>query len=99
MSSSTDYPIQLNCQANICFQDLCIRVKPLKDPNEIEAKDTNGYTPLMRAVLEGNLDEVKAPVYKGANIETKDDQQGKTALEWAIHGKHQIVVDVLTDRK
>mmetsp|Transcript_2476 Transcript_2476/g.3375 ORF Transcript_2476/g.3375 Transcript_2476/m.3375 type:complete len:1019 (-) Transcript_2476:403-3459(-) len=64
------------------------------DPNE---KDTDGFTPLMRAVIEGHLEIASLLVDGGAKIEAKD-KFGCTPLMVAVMKGHLAAVSVLIDR-
>ena len=58
----------------------------------VEAKDNNGYTPLIKASKKGHLDTVKFLVEEcHANVEAKSNK-GETALYWAKrNGKRDVV--------
>ena len=60
----------------------------------IDVKDTQGFTPLMKASFGGHLDVVKFLVDIGADVNAK--YQGVlTALHFAEVGDHQNVVHLL----
>lgn len=57
----------------------------------INEKDGMGFTPLIRACAEGNLDLTKSLIEKYADIEAKNND-GRTALMWACeNGSVEIV--------
>jgi ankyrin repeat protein len=64
------------------------------DPN---APLPGGETPLMTAARTGTLDAVKALVSHRANVDSKDDRRGQTALMWAAAEGHAAVVQTLID--
>ena len=64
------------------------------DPN---APLPGGETPLMTAARTGALASVKALVARGANVDSKDDRRGQTALMWAAAEGHAVVVQALID--
>ncbi|MCX6992386.1 MAG: ankyrin repeat domain-containing protein [Kiritimatiellaeota bacterium] len=61
---------------------------------DINAKDKDGYTPLMAAAINGNLDVVKVLVDKGADVNARAED-GNTALELAKVNRHPDVVEFL----
>ncbi|NOY41481.1 MAG: hypothetical protein GXP26_06555 [Planctomycetes bacterium] len=71
----------------------------LKHKAETEARDTRGYTPLMRAAKKGSAEVVKLLLEAGANINAKPEVGEWSALCLAIHGKHQETVQLLVDRR
>ncbi|MFC1563373.1 ankyrin repeat domain-containing protein [candidate division KSB1 bacterium] len=64
------------------------------DPKIIDSPDKSGYTPLIRAAIEGHLEIVRYLVEKGANIEAKERYQ-MTPLFWAINRKHSDIAEYL----
>ena len=61
---------------------------------DIEAKDINGVTPLIRASCQGYKDIVEVLLKNGANVHSKDNNNG-TAIEDAYFMKHFNIVDLL----
>jgi ankyrin repeat protein len=55
----------------------------------------SGETPLMRCARSGGVAAVKALLAAKANVEAKDNEQGQTALMWAVAQKHPDVVAAL----
>jgi ankyrin repeat protein len=51
-------------------------------------------TPLMLAARNGEDEAVRLLVQKGADVKPKD-KLGRTALDWAIHGRCKAVVQYL----
>lgn len=45
----------------------------------------------------GNLDRVSALLAQGANIEARDSKHGATALMWAAHEGHLMVLEFLVE--
>ncbi len=64
------------------------------DPN---VKTNHGYTPLMFAAQVGNHQALEALIQAGANIEAQED--GQTALLWAVIRRHPVVVADLIKAK
>lgn len=63
----------------------------------INEKDSMGFTPLIRACAEGNLDLVKSLIEKGADIEAKNND-GRTALMWACENGIIEIVSFLVEK-
>ncbi|TPX38480.1 hypothetical protein SeMB42_g04911 [Synchytrium endobioticum] len=57
-------------------------------------KDSNGWTPLMKASYKGHLELVRSLITRGADVK-EFDKLGCTALVWACLGCHEDVVDAL----
>ena len=70
----------------------------LEDSQKVETKDSLKRTPLIHAVLEGNLDTVKALVEKKADINAEDDLKRTPLILAAYHG-HSEVVTLLVNKK
>ncbi|KAF3937098.1 Ankyrin-1 [Dactylella cylindrospora] len=63
---------------------------------DLEIKDKDGCTPLLRAAQRGSLDIVRLLVEAGANLET-EDEEGRTPLSWAGWNRHDNVVKYLLE--
>ena len=61
---------------------------------DVNAKDNDGYTPLMAAAINGNPDVVKVLMEKGADVNARAED-GNTALELAKVNRHPDVVEFL----
>ena len=59
----------------------------------LEAKDINNYTPIMRAIAYDHLSTVKKLLEYGCKVDTEVRHQ-KTLLEWAIENDYNVLVDV-----
>ena len=55
----------------------------------------SGETPLMRCARTGNAEAVKLLLMRKADVSSKDNEQGQTALMWAIAQKHPAVTQTL----
>lgn len=66
----------------------------LHDGANIEARETNGTTPLMSAAEQGNVPLVSLLLENGANVLT-EDEQSETALSHAARGGWVHVVNLL----
>ncbi|HEY4180091.1 MAG TPA: ankyrin repeat domain-containing protein [Kofleriaceae bacterium] len=69
-------------------------------PRNVEQKDDNGWTALMTAAQMGKVDDIKALLARGANIEARDPKVygGETPLLIALElGQHDAAV-LLLDR-
>jgi ankyrin repeat protein len=68
-------------------------------PN-LEAKDASGWTALMSAAEMGKVDEIKALLAKGANLEASDPKvyDGATPLVLALHFDQHDAAMLLLDR-
>jgi len=64
---------------------------------EVDPKIEGGFTPLMYAAREGNLEVVKLLVGKGAKANAQS-KEGETALKLAEKGGHVEVVKFLRGR-
>ena len=62
---------------------------------DIDSIDTEGRTPLLRAVRSGHEAVVKLLIEKGASVHSKD-KEGRTPLWWAAENKHKATVKLLT---
>jgi len=66
----------------------------------VNAKDSNGWTPLHEGVRGGYSDVVSILINKGANINERTNHgRGGTALWWAIeqHGSDHEIVSLLEE--
>ena len=78
-------------------QTIIILKNKLNDPDNINKKDSNEFTKLMKAVYAGYIDVVKNLVGKGADVNIKNNQ-GNTALMIAIEkGNIDIVQFLVVD--
>jgi len=59
--------------------------------SKIDARDNEGYTPLMWASLNGQVNAVATLVTLGANLNIQD-REGYSALMWATQNKHVTIV-------
>lgn len=64
---------------------------------DIDEKDDMGFTPLIRACAEGNLDLTKSLIEKGVDIEAKNND-GRTALMWACENGVIEIVSFLVEK-
>ncbi len=64
---------------------------------DVNAKSTNGWTPLMYISATGNKEIVSLLIVKGANINEKNNQ-GQTPLFFAAHWGHAELVNLLIER-
>ena len=62
------------------------------NPNAAAA---SGETPLMRCARTGNVAAVKSLLARKADVSARDNEQGQTALMWAIAQKHPAVAEAL----
>lgn len=65
--------------------------------SELESRDSDGHTPLIRAAWQGNAAAVQQLLDKGAKIESTDAKQGRTPLSFASLGGHVAIVRLLLD--
>lgn len=66
----------------------------LRDGANIEARETNGTTPLMKAAEHGSVPQVSLLLESGADVST-EDEQSETALIYAARGGWVHVVNLL----
>ncbi|KAI9879865.1 MAG: hypothetical protein M1830_006717 [Pleopsidium flavum] len=64
----------------------------------IEARNYQGRTAIIQAAKHGNREIVRLLIGKGADVAVKDNEVGRTALQWAILYGHEAVVCLLRDR-
>lgn len=53
---------------------------------------------LFDAVVKGNIEQVKAALSEGADINYKDKREGNTPLIWAAHGGHIEIARLLIQK-
>ena len=80
--------------AAISQNDLISIERLLRDGANIEARGTNGMTPLMQASEQGTIPVISLFLERDANPNAKDEQ-GETALSWAARGGWVRVVNLL----
>ena len=69
-------------------------------PQNLDIRNSNGYTCLHEAVLNGHLDITKVLISKGDNVNTKECKCGATVLHMAIdRGDIQMVSYLLSKRE
>jgi ankyrin repeat protein len=66
--------------------------------NAVNATSVNGYTPLYRAISEGNNNIAKLLIEKGANVNAMN-KKGITPLHYAIYSKNFKTVEFLIEKK
>ena len=64
---------------------------------QIDAKDKEGRTALLRAATSGQVGNIKVLLNAGADLTAKDND-GKTALALALEAENNDVVNVLKER-
>lgn len=80
-----------------CEYGIVETVKKLLDESLVNAKSNrNGYTPLILASLNNNVDIVKLLIQFGCDIDEIDDK-GNTALILASTRRHSDVINILLD--
>ena len=62
---------------------------------EVQGGELGTYSPLMLASARGFEDVVRWLIVGGANVNAQSYEDGKTALDWAIDGKHYEVQKIL----
>ena len=63
---------------------------------ECNVKDSDGFTPLIYAVIGGYKDVVGVLLSHGARIEATDDQR-RSALHWAVVHRREVLLKVLLE--
>src|SRR6266700_3517366 len=58
----------------------------------------SGETPLMQCARTGNADAVKSLLARKADVDAKENEQGQTALMWAVAQKHPAAAQALVAR-
>jgi ankyrin repeat protein len=74
------------------------RPAPADAPKPAEVKGDEGKTALHRAAEDGNLDEVKSLIEKGADVHVKDNDD-KTALHYAVEYENMDVIKYFVEEK
>lgn len=84
-----------HCSVNRTFLHLLLLL--LDEGAKLDMIDSNGYTPLMIAVVNGNIDIVKILLMYGANIyiETNIGYFRKTAIDLADDKKQEEILQLL----
>ena len=86
-------PLSMACtNGNAAIAELLLKAGA--DPN---APLPGGETPLMTAARTGSLATVKLLIAHRANVDSKDERRGQTALMWAAAEGHADVVQALID--
>ena len=66
----------------------------LRDGDEIDGKDQDGMTPLMRATKAGHFEVVEWLLANGAHYDIRDNE-GWTAFFWAVEKGHKRLTEYL----
>src|ERR1700733_475335 len=93
LSAQQSTPESKLCAA-ISEGDLISVERLLREGADVEARGTNGITPLMQATEQGRIPMINLLLERGANPNAKDEQ-GETALSWAARGGWVRVVNLL----
>jgi ankyrin repeat protein len=74
-----------------------VRTLVLNDATLLDARDTDGSTPLHCASWKGHVDVVQALIELGAdvNAQNKNEHWGNTPLHAAAHGNQRAVAEIL----
>jgi Ankyrin repeats (3 copies) len=56
----------------------------------VNARNGSGGTPLMTAAAGGNAEAIRLLIEAGADVNARDDRQGKTPLMWLVAAKHPV---------
>ena len=71
------------------------RAKSLIDAGaDVNARDIDGWTPLMYAALNGHTEIVELLIESGADVNAEDNN-GQTVLMFATRGGHTEIVEIL----
>lgn len=87
-------PIKLNETGQNEYRIPCKKI-----PQNLEIRNSNGYTCLHEAALNGHLNIVKVLISSGAQINTKECKCGATVLHMAIDRGNSEMVSYLLSRK
>jgi len=67
-----------------------------EDPNRYNPPGAHAHsTPIHQAALAGHLDVVRVLIERGARLDVRDTVHDGTPREWADHGGHHVVSDLL----
>lgn len=64
-------------------------------PSQHNSDEVEGF---LLYAKEGNVDEMKAVIKKGMNLDIQDEQ-GQSALHWAVDGEHVEIVKLLVEAR
>ena len=67
-------------------------------PDEVNARDEDGATPLHQAAWQGDLELIRRLLAAGADPSITDDRFGSTPLQWAEHAYQTEAADLLRDQ-
>lgn len=84
------YPLHVACSTG----NLDLVLLLLENGGQFEEKDLFGITPLMVASFHGHVEIVRLLMNHGCHLWLVD-QHGKTAIEYALQKKHDLVVTLL----
>ena len=96
VNAANDYgvtPLYLACRNG----DSAIVSQLLKGGANPNLAKQTGETPLMTCTNTGDAQSVKLLIDNGAEINAAENQEGQTALMWAVAEKHPAVTKVLVD--
>lgn len=77
--------------------DRTIAEKLVKAGAPLDARDDNGFTALLQAVVTGNMSMVAFLVAAGANLDEVNPRSGYTALMWAVQMNRRDMISCLLD--
>lgn len=81
--------------AENCDLDECLRL--LSEGADVNARDADGCTPLLWAVLSGNMEVASLLIEKGADINSSNND-GETALHWASTTGNTEIAEMLISK-
>lgn len=87
-------PLHLLVGKPVCGPEDVSIAELLVTPKTINAQDHEGATPLIRAVRARKEEMCRFLIGQSANVHIVDNQ-GKTALAWALLKQHQGIIDIL----